>query len=195
MSLSLECFYKSISLQKYYTINDDLPKNIIEKLFVEKNQTLIQLINIEYERNVVCNVVNKWIDRLNSDMHEKWYGFAHVDIEHVTADMDIVEKFRSINSLLLEKIVGINHEQTISYIYVFCGFDIYYDDFCSEIVYRQDNIKKVYTGKIDDKDFIQYDLIPISEKRKFVDDRVFDEEYNKTIYLSLSNKLLTFCVF
>lgn len=190
MNLDLENFFKENSLKKYYRFTDDIIDNTIEKLFIAKDKYLLDLMNTKYDIADVCAIINDWIDSYNYEIHSKWYPFAHKDIDYISIDMDIVESFRSINYWLLKNIKDIDYDQTLSYIFIYCGFELYYKKFCEKIVYNQDQIRKLYSNKIDDKNFIQYSLISISDKRKFKDDRIFDEENNKTIHLCVDNELL-----
>ncbi len=190
MDLKISEFYYDLAIKKYYKASNELFDNIIEQCYRNNNPLFFKLIGNNYDRNIVCETINKWIDKLNKESREKWYGFAHEDIHHISNDMAIVECFRDINYLLLANIKNLSDEQLISYIYLYCGFNLYYDGFCNNIIINQTKLKENYDGIIFDKDYTKWALIPISDDRKFLDNRIFDEKNNKTIHICLKKELL-----
>ncbi|MCR5462697.1 MAG: hypothetical protein K6E87_06490 [bacterium] len=186
MDLEIEELYDRLSIQKYY----EGRINIIEETYLNKDKTLISIISKKYDKKIICNTINKWIDKLNKKIKNKWYGFAHKKIEPVCIDSNIVEEFNKIDFLILKNINEADLNKTVSYIYIYCGFDIYFENFEKRVILKQEKLINVYDNLINDTDFIKWNLIPISDKMIFKVDRIFDLNNKKTIHICLDTNLL-----
>jgi len=183
-------FYFELSNKKYYKRFSEILENSIEDCYKNKDTTFIALLKEKYNKNDIVMIVNRWIDRYNKDNHKKWFSLYDKDILRISTDTNIVKYFYKFNKEIISHIEDLPKEELESYIYLYCGFSLYFEDFSNNVIIKQQELNKIYNRILKNKNYLKWNLIPISKDMEFVEDRIFDKKNNKTIHICLRKELL-----
>ena len=184
---STEIDYEKIDAFKY---------GVIMYLYNKNDPLLFELININYSYQQLYKLICREIDRENGKAHINPSGcsmpYVHVKISYPIDGENLVKWYRNFNSYRLETLENESEDRVFSILYI----DLSYAEYSSKRKLDEDkkqpHIHELYP-EIDDKDFKNWNLIPVGSFRKLEaldPPRLYDSNKRTTLLVDIPKPLV-----